>query len=215
MHTDHPPSLTVDETDDLLYFTRANEAQDLQQTITELSQKYGCRPRAILEACKDPESGNTVLHYCSANGLSDLLQNLLSQLGRGERSGADGSNKVVGSLLLNAQNQQGNTPLHWAAYNGHLDVVKLLIAAGADMWVKNSAGHLAMFEAERADKNEVVQYLLEAGGREVERTGVEGQPSKEDEVEVQESEASGSNGSAVAGADGDEDVDMGEVTPSG
>lgn len=211
MHVTEPPALTLDEVDDLLYFTRVNQAQDLQQTLTDLSQKYRCQPRHVIEACIDSETGNTALHYCSANGFPELLQKLLSQVNSGEANkAADG--KTLGSLLLNARNKQGNTPLHWAAYNGHLAVVKLLVIAGADMWVKNSAGHLAMFEAERADKSEVVQYLLETGGREVERTGTEGQASPEEAVSVQDGEASAANGSAVAGGT---DVDMDEAGPSG
>ncbi|KAI7139203.1 hypothetical protein KC316_g16553 [Hortaea werneckii] len=208
MHTTSPPSLSFEEVDDLLYFTRANETEDLQQTIKELSQKYECQPRDVLEAAADPNTGNTVLHFCSANILVDLLKSLLTQLNTGEpNKAADG--KTVGSLLFNGQNKEGNTPLHWAAYNGHLEVCKLLVAAGADMWVKNAAGHLAMFEAERAEKNDVVQYLLEAGGRKVEQAGQEGQLGAEDEVEVVEGEASGSNGSAaVGGAAGD--VNMNE-----
>ena len=202
----NPPSPTFDEIDDVLFFTRANEAQDLQQTMTELSQKYHCQPQDVLEACIDPETGNTVWHYCSANGFLELLQSLILQLHTGV-----GDSKAVGSSLLNARNQLGNTPLHWAAYNGHLEVVKLLLTGGADMWIKNVAGHLAMFEAERADKNEVVQYLLEAGGREVERTGTEGQASAEDEVDVADGEASGSNGGAVDGSTAGEDVNMGDA----
>ncbi|CAK3938471.1 Ankyrin repeat-containing [Lecanosticta acicola] len=191
MHSTSAPALTFDEIDDLLYFTRANEAQDLQQTTTELAQKYQCTPRDVLEAARDPENGNTVLHYCSANGLAELLPMLLSKLGEsGNATSANGD--APSSKFVNHANKEGNTPLHWAAYNGHLAVVKLLVAAGADMWVKNGAGHLAMFEAERADKNDVVQYLLEAGGKEVEQAGSEGQPSAEDVVEVQEGEASSS-----------------------
>jgi len=212
MHTTSPPALTADEIDDLLYFTRANESQDLQQSTKELAQKYDCPPQHVLEACIDPETGNSTLHYCSANGLVDLLQILLSQLGSEEPNrAADG--KVVGSVLLNHQNAQGNTPLHWAAYNGHLEVVKLLVAKGADMWIKNAAGHLAMFEAERADKNDVVQYLLEAGGREVERTGTEGQPSAEDMAEVLSSEEGSSNGAGQASEAAD--VEMEGSGPSG
>ncbi|PIA92429.1 Ankyrin repeat-containing protein [Cercospora beticola] len=197
MHSSGPPALTFDEVDDLLYFTRANEVQDLQQTITELSQKYSCSAKDVLEAAIDPESGNTVLHFCSANGLAELLPSLLSQLGAAEGTPAS---------FVNHGNKEGNTPLHWAAYNGHLNIVKLLIAAGADMWQKNAAGHLAMFEAERADKNDVVQYLLEAGGKEVERAGEEGQPSEEDVEDVQEGEAS-SSAQATAG-----DVNMGNAS---
>lgn len=186
----HTVQLTFDEIDDLLYFTRANEVQDLQQTITELSQKYSCEAKDVLSAAIDPESGNTVLHFCSANGFTELLQSFLSH---------------NASSLVNHGNKEGNTPLHWAAYNGHLPIVKLLVENGAEIWTKNKAGHLAMFEAERADKSEVVQYLLIAGGKEVEEGGTEGQPSEEDVADVQEGEASSS---AQGGAS--QDVEMEE-----
>ena len=199
MHSTAPPALTFDEIDDLLYFTRANEVQDLEQTITELSQKYQTTPKDVLEAAVDPETGNTVLHFCSANGLAELLPVLLTKL---SQTAADTTNgESQSSKLVNHGNREGNTPLHWAAYNGHLAVVKLLMAAGADMWVKNAAGHLAMFEAERAEKDDVVQYLLEVGGKDVETGGSEGQASAEDVADVQDEEPESSVGAqASAGA---------------
>lgn len=86
-------------------------------------------------------------------------------------------------------------------------MVKQLVSAGADMWVKNEAGHLAMFEAERADKGDVVQFLLEAGGKEVERTGVEGGAvSEEDMKDMQVEENVGEEGS------GDVKLSMGDTS---
>ncbi|WPH03877.1 Hypothetical protein R9X50_00676000 [Acrodontium crateriforme] len=167
-------TLSADEIDDLLYFTRANEADELDQALSELAKKNQCTTKDIVEAAIDPENGNTVLHYCSANGLIKLVQQFSTLL-----------DPIAESKLINYQNKEGSTPLHWAAYNGHLDVVKFLIEAKADMWLKNAAGHLAMFEAERADKNEVVTYLLEAGGKEVERTGSEKPAGQEDEVDTE------------------------------
>jgi uncharacterized protein len=175
------PSLEIDEIDDLLYFTRVNEADDLYQTVIELSQKYNCSERDILVSAVDPNSGNTIIHYCSANGLPDLLKSILAKLGQHPESQ---SGKEPKHDFVNLTNKEGNTPLHWAAYNGHLEVTKLLIAAGADMWIKNAAGHLAMFEAERAEKSEVVQHLLEAGGDSIDRAAT--QASTEADIESTE-----------------------------
>ena len=159
MPSEVEPQLTPDEIDDLLYFTRVDEQQDLQQTIVELAGRYNCTSKQLLEAAVDPTTGNTVLHFSSANGFENLLRALLSQL-RIQPEGSLGaeSNRSV-QTLVNHKNKQGNTPLHWAAYTGHLEVVKLLVAAGADMWIKNSAGNLAMYESENAGKIDVAQYL--------------------------------------------------------
>lgn len=56
---------------------------------------------------------------------------------------------LEGQALVNHKNYSGNTPLHWAALNTHLECVKLLVDAGADVSLKNAAGHDAVFLAER------------------------------------------------------------------
>jgi hypothetical protein len=53
--------------------------------------------------------------------------------------------------VINHRNHSGNTPLHWAALNTHLECVKVLVEAGADVSVKNEAGLDPVFLAERAD----------------------------------------------------------------
>jgi len=70
MSSTNAPTLTPDEIDDVLYFTRVNEVEDLKSTIAELAQKYNCQPKDVVEAAVDPESGNSSLHYCAANGLA-------------------------------------------------------------------------------------------------------------------------------------------------
>lgn len=75
-------------------------------------------------------------------------------------------------LNINLPNKSGNTPLHWAALNGHLDAVKILIGAGAIPAIRNTAGHDAVYEAERNGKQDVVEWLLKEGNG-LER-GVEG-----------------------------------------
>lgn len=72
------------------------------------------------------------------------------------------------SAILNLQNESGNTALHWAALNGHLQAVKILIAAGANSFVRNKAGHDAIYEAEINSKEDVVEWLLKEGNLDVE-----------------------------------------------
>lgn len=207
------PELSPDDIDDLIYFTRANEAEDLKGTIATLAQNHKCSESDIVNATVDPDSGNTLLHYCSANGLLDLLRNFLDKLGVQQQqlpateSSDDWKdfNPTVASKehLINRQNAQGNTPLQWAAYNGHVEVVKVLVSAGANMWIKNAAGHLALFEAERADKTDVVGFLLLAGGREVERAGTQKAPTEDDVADLQEGTAASSAGAEHQSGEGD------------
>ena len=56
-----------------------------------------------------------------------------------------------------------------------------------------------MFEAERADKHDVVQYLLQAGGSQVERSGVESQPTSEDIADVDDGRENGEASGSGAG----------------
>lgn len=87
-----------------------------------------------------------------------LLENILPHL------------KTQGtSNLINQSNSSGNTPLHWASINGHLQTVEVLVKAGSDLWLRNQVGNLAVFEAERAGKDDVVALLLKVGGTEREK----------------------------------------------
>lgn len=62
--------LTADDIDEVQYLTRANESQELDHTLAELSQRYNTSKRDILAASIDAEYENTVLHLCAANGLA-------------------------------------------------------------------------------------------------------------------------------------------------
>ena len=157
------PSLSPDEIDDLLYLTRVNEASELQQLIVDLAQKYNISRKDVILAGVDPESGNSVLHYCSANGFTELLKALLDQLSVQSGGDTEDQSAIVPPAVVNISNKEGNTPLHWACLNGQLDIVKMLLDAGADTSLRNTAGHLAVFEAERAGKGQVVEYLLDRG----------------------------------------------------
>lgn len=191
------PALTADEIDDLLYFTRVNEADELQETLSELSRKSNCSKKDVVRACVDPESGNTVLHYASANGFAELLRTLLAilEIKSEDASAGDGGSAVAPSFIDTA-NKEGNTPLHWASVNGQLDVVKILVHAGADVSKENLAGYLAVSEAERAGKGNVVEYLIDRGPQEL---------SAEDVVDGANG---GDDSNGTHHVNGNEDADM-------
>ncbi len=94
-------------------------------------------------------------------------------------------------LNTNLSNTSGNTPLHWAALNGHLDAVKILIAAGADPAIRNIAGHDILYEAERNGKQEVVEWLLKETGVVAQKTGEEEKGEEEEVMDVKVRDADG------------------------
>lgn len=74
------------------------------------------------------------------------------------------------SLLLDARDDEGETALHWAALYAQPEVVKLLLAAGADPYVESSGGftplRMEVLRVARgvydltADREAVVRSLL-------------------------------------------------------
>ena len=107
------------------------------------------------------------------------------------------------ALALNIQNSSGNTPLHWAALNGHVEAVKVLVAADADASLTNKAGKDAIYEAEANGKNEVAEWLL-TEGKWLER-GVSGSGGKVEDGVVGEGAEDGAEGE-----EGSDDVVMKE-----
>ncbi len=75
--------------------------------------------------------------------------------------------KTVALLLekkapADARDRDGSAPLHLAAAGGHLQVVELLLAAGANPSGKNREGLTAADLAERGDHRAVKKRLEEA-----------------------------------------------------
>eukprot|EP00928_Gymnodinium_smaydae_P097674 TRINITY_DN8907_c0_g1_i1.p1 TRINITY_DN8907_c0_g1~~TRINITY_DN8907_c0_g1_i1.p1 ORF type:complete len:363 (-),score=52.12 TRINITY_DN8907_c0_g1_i1:227-1261(-) len=65
---------------------------------------------------------------------------------------------------LNYKSGQGrNTPLHFAAYNGHLDVVKVLLAARADVDPLRRDGRTPLMHASANNQVCVLQHLFDSG----------------------------------------------------
>ncbi|KFY21015.1 hypothetical protein V491_03232, partial [Pseudogymnoascus sp. VKM F-3775] len=156
------PTLSEDDTDDLIYFARAGEFGDFREALEALCKREGCAVDEILAVAVDGESGNGVLHMAAANGHSDIIKHLLTTLPPSSPSLP---------TLLNSRNAAGNTPLHWAALNGHLSAVQVLVEAGADPYIQNGVGHDAIYEAEVNDRKEAVDWMLKEGGEGLEELG--------------------------------------------
>lgn len=61
------PQLSEDEIDDLIYFARAGEAADLNETLATLAAREGLSPAQILAAAQD-DGRSTCLHMATGNG---------------------------------------------------------------------------------------------------------------------------------------------------
>lgn len=59
--------LSEEEIDDLIYFARAGEVADLNESVAALASREAVSPAEILIAAKD-ESKSTCLHMATGNG---------------------------------------------------------------------------------------------------------------------------------------------------
>ncbi|KAL8711463.1 MAG: hypothetical protein Q9220_004121 [cf. Caloplaca sp. 1 TL-2023] len=151
------PAPTTDQIDDLLYLARTNDLSEFKTTISLLAQEHNASITDIGKVTIDPDTGNGILHMAAGNGCMDVLDFVFS-------AQDSTTPHTAPSLNPNLQNLAGNTPLHYAALNQQLSAIKCLVAAGADPGVKNRAGHDSIFEAERKEWVEGVEYLLKAAG---------------------------------------------------
>ena len=67
---------------------------------------------------------------------------------------------------VNRQDRDGNTGLVLASYNGRTDIVKILLAAGADINLRNKYGKTALYYAAQERYIDIQILLREAGAKE-------------------------------------------------
>ncbi|KAJ5518943.1 hypothetical protein LT330_007343 [Penicillium expansum] len=184
-----PIALSAEAVDDLIYDARAGDLEALNEDIANLATQHSCNESQIVASAIDMAdeseggSGSCVLHFPAANGNAEILKTLLQKL-----SSADAAQRAA---FVNHRNNSGNTPLHWAALNAHLECVKALVEAGADLDVKNDAGHDAVFLAERT------AWAAVEGDEDVE--GAEGDDAETQEIEMTIGENEGEEKSEGAG----------------
>ncbi|KAL4868548.1 ankyrin repeat-containing domain protein [Aspergillus spectabilis] len=178
-----PITLTPDSIDDLIYSARAGDLEALQSDLSALSAQRSVPQSVIIASAIDAEpeeeggSGSCLLHFPAANGNIEILSHLLTVLLSSSATSQISKEDI--QKVLNHRNHSGNTPLHWAALNTHLECVKALVDAGADVSIKNEAGLDAVFLAERADWD-----ALPEGEDQAETEGKEKEGVEEVEIEV-------------------------------
>lgn len=91
----------------------------------------------------------------------DLLWTPLHEAAR--NGDVKGVELFLATISPNAKDSTGQTPLHWPSAHGRLEVVKLLLKAGADPNIKEHLGYTPLHVAAAYGHVEVVQCLLVAG----------------------------------------------------
>ena len=71
---------------------------------------------------------------------------------------------------MNAKDKFGETALHSAAGRGHLEIVKLLIAKGADVNARRENGETVLHSASVEGHLEIVKLLTDNGAEVNQRT---------------------------------------------
>ncbi|PKX97222.1 ankyrin repeat domain-containing protein [Aspergillus novofumigatus IBT 16806] len=214
MSTSTPVKLSFEAIDDLIYDARAGDLEALKADLATQSKEHNCPEAWIIASAIDAEpeaeggSGSCLLHFPAANGNAEILNYLLATLTA--QSAAPLSAEQI-AAVVNHRNHSGNTPLHWAALNTHLECVKALVEAGADIGVKNDAGLDAIFLAERtawSTEEEGKEAPAEEEGRQVVEWLLSSDKAGDLEGGLSVSAGVGAEGSASASGSGEAmDVD--------
>lgn len=116
-------------------------------------------------------SGGSSVMFAAAGGHVDCAKRLIA-LGADIHAQSKASHgypeklkKMIeeGQMIEDDQQADGVTGLHVAAQGGHLDMVKLLIAEGIDVSVKDEDGRTALSLAVAGNHAECAKVLVEAG----------------------------------------------------
>jgi ankyrin repeat protein len=123
-------------------------------------------------------TGNSLLHLAAASGSLDAVKILLAAGADVNQKNVSDSTPLMWALTeiekvkvlldagadVNAKTKQGRTPLLIAAANvGSLDVIKLLVAKGADLKATDAQGSGALLMAANSGELAKVQFLVERG----------------------------------------------------
>lgn len=125
----------------LLHVAVGNKSKDM---VVYLVENHGMKLDSKLDF------GDTLLHTATRSGSLEVIDYLISK-----------------GLNVNAKNEFDVTPLGEALECGRIDIVKHLVACGADVYTIAESGRSMLHHGVVSGDKEVVQYLVEKHGFEV------------------------------------------------
>lgn len=114
--------------------------------LDRLKEGLGAAPDSVVAFSPD---GFTALHLAAFFGNAEAVRILLD-------AGA--------SVDTYTRNAFANQPLHAAAAGRHIEICRMLVAAGADVNASQHGGYMPLHEAAQHGDDEMVELFLSAGG---------------------------------------------------
>ena len=105
--------------------------------------------------------GQTALHYAAEGNHIDCGP-LLVEAGEDVTAADAKSQTPLDTASVNESKKQGGTALMWTAGSGHLNIAQTLIAANANVHLRNSKGQTALHLASSKGHKEMVELLVDS-----------------------------------------------------
>jgi ankyrin repeat protein len=140
------------------------DTEDALLEEQEKREKAKRNGRVAIDSPKNDVDGKSALHLAAADGNFRAVQSLLKSLDSGSVNGSGRPNYD----MIHARDENDWQAIHEAARGGHLDVLKLLIEAGADLNAITKGGGTALdwARSELEEGHPVIEYLESLGAEE-------------------------------------------------
>ncbi|XP_023216625.1 inversin-B-like isoform X2 [Centruroides sculpturatus] len=127
----------------------------------------------------EDKDGLTALHCAASRGHNDCIETLVTLCGAEvDIIDSNGCTALFYAVTLghadctqlllkygaepNRQDRKGRTPAHCGAAKGQLETLKILSKNGANLWIRNIRGDVALHEAVQSGRKDLVYWLLES-----------------------------------------------------